>query len=132
MLRMGFLVAHLVKNLPPGEPGLIPGWGRSAGEGIGYPPQYSWGSLVAQLVQTLPSMQTPGFNPWVGKISWRREWLPTTVCWPGEFHGLYSPWGCKESDVTEQLLLTHSLTHAKDGRVDSRRSLGPPGPMELL
>ena len=45
MLRMGFLVAQLVKNLPPGEPGLIPGWGRSTGEGIGYPPWYSWGSL---------------------------------------------------------------------------------------
>ena len=30
----------------------------------------------------------PGFNPWVGKIPWRREWLPTPVFWPGEFHGL--------------------------------------------
>ena len=29
--------------------------------------------------------------------------LPTPVFWPGEFHGLYSPWGCKESDMTEQL-----------------------------
>ena len=42
-----------------------------------------------------------GFYPWVGKIPWRREWLPTLVFWPGEFHGLYSPWGCKESDTTE-------------------------------
>jgi len=40
----------------------------------------------------------PGFNPWVGKIPWRRERLPTPVFWPGEFHGLYSPWGRKESD----------------------------------
>ena len=32
----------------------------------------------------------PGFNPWVGKIPWRRERLPTAVFWPGEFHGLYS------------------------------------------
>ena len=30
----------------------------------------------------------PGFNPWVGKIPWRRERLPTPVFWPGEFHGL--------------------------------------------
>ena len=37
----------------------------------------------------------PGFNPWVGKIPWRRERLPTPVSWPGEFHGLYSPWGHK-------------------------------------
>ena len=45
----------------------------------------------------------PGFNPWVAKIPWRREWLPTSVFWPGEFHGLYSPWGCKKLDTTELL-----------------------------
>ena len=38
-----------------GDPGLIPGLGRSAGEGIGYPLQYSWASLVAQLVKNLPA-----------------------------------------------------------------------------
>ena len=37
-----------------GDPGSIPGSGRSAGEGIGYPLQYSWDSLVAQLVNNLP------------------------------------------------------------------------------
>ena len=42
----------------------------------------------------------PGFDPWVGKISRRRERLPTSIFWPGEFHGLYSPWGCKELDTT--------------------------------
>ena len=51
----------------------------------------------------------PGFDPWVGKICWRRERLPTSIFWPGEFHGLYSPWGRKESDTTEWLSLTHSL-----------------------
>ena len=35
----------------------------------------------------------------------RREQLPTPVFWPGELHGLYSPWGCKELDTTEQLSL---------------------------
>ena len=44
-----------------------------------------------------------GFDPWVGKIPWRREQLPTPVFWPGEFHELYSPWGHKESDLTGQL-----------------------------
>ena len=34
----------------------------------------------------------PGFNPWVGKIPWRRERLPTPIFGPGEFHWLYSPW----------------------------------------
>ena len=37
----------------------------------------------------------------VGKIPWRRERLPTPVFWPGKFHGLYSPWGPKESNTTE-------------------------------
>ena len=40
-----------------GDPGLIPGSGRSAGEGIGYPLQYSWASFVAQLVKNLPAMR---------------------------------------------------------------------------
>ena len=41
--------------------------------------------------------QRPGFDPWVGKIPWRKEQLPTPVFWPGKFHGLYSPWGLRES-----------------------------------
>ena len=40
-----------------GDPGLIPGLGRSLGEGIGYPFQRSWGSLVAQLIKNLPAVQ---------------------------------------------------------------------------
>ena len=51
----------------------------------------------------------PGFDPWVGEMTWRRERLPTPVFWPGEFHGLYSPWGHKGSDMTEQLSLSVSL-----------------------
>ena len=39
-----------------GDPGSIPGSGRSAGEGIGYPLQHSWASLVAQLVKNLPAI----------------------------------------------------------------------------
>ena len=49
-------------------------------------------------------------DPWVGKIPWRRKWLPTPVFLPGEFHGQrslvsYSPWGHKESDMTQRLIL---------------------------
>ena len=88
-----------------GDPSLIPGLGRSAGEGIGYPLQYSWASLVAQLIKNLPTMQ----ETWVRSLGWedllRRERLPTSVFWPGEFQGQYSPWGCKELDTTEQLSL---------------------------
>ena len=46
-----------------------------------------------------------GFDPWVGKIPWRRECLPTPVFWRGEFHGLFSPWGRKELDMTLGLAL---------------------------
>ena len=44
------------------------------------------------------------------KHPWRRERLPTPVFWPGEFHGLYSPWGRKESDMTERLSISISLS----------------------
>ena len=87
-----------------GDPGLIPGLGRSTAEGIGYPLQYSWASLLAQLVKNPLQCGRPEFDPWVGKIPWRRERLPTPVFWPGEFHGLY-PWARKESDEIERLSL---------------------------
>ena len=48
--------------------GSIPGSGRSTGEGIGYPLQYSWTSLVVQLVKNCLQHGRPGFDPWVGKI----------------------------------------------------------------
>ena len=49
-----------------------------------------------------------GFDPWVRKISWRREWQPTPVFLPGEFHGQRSlasdsPWGHKGLDMTEYI-----------------------------
>ena len=56
---------------------------------------------------------TLGFNPWVGKTSWRREMLPTPVFWPGEFHGLYSPRDHKELDTTEWTSLSLRYYHLK-------------------
>ena len=49
-----------------GDPGLIPGSGRSTGDGIGYPLQYSWTSLVAQLVKNPPAMR----ETWVRSLGW--------------------------------------------------------------
>ena len=46
-----------------GDPGLIPGLGRSTGEGIAYSLQYSWASLVAQLVENPPAVQETGVHP---------------------------------------------------------------------
>ena len=56
--RMGFPDSSVGKESAcnAGDPGSIPGSGRSPGEGTGYPLQYSWASLVAQLVKNLPSM----------------------------------------------------------------------------
>ena len=44
-----------------------------------------------------------GMIPGSGRFPWRRERLPMPVFWPGELHGLYSSWGHKELDMTEQL-----------------------------
>ena len=49
-----------------GDPTSIPGSGRSPGEGIDYPLQYSWASLVAQLVKNLPAM----WETWVQSLGW--------------------------------------------------------------
>ena len=56
----------------------------------------------------------PGFDPWVGKIPWRRQWHPTPVLLPGESHGGRSlvgcsPWGLEELDTIERLALSLSL-----------------------
>ena len=51
--------------------------------------------------------------------------LPTPVFWPGEFHGLYSPWGHKESDTTEPL--SFSFSHALQGSLPAEL---PGKPME--
>ena len=98
------------------DPSSIPGSRRSSEKAVGYPLQYSWASLVAQLVKNLPVMRRPGFDPWVGKIPWRREWLPTPVFLPVEFHGLHSPWGHKDSDtLTFQMLCLQWRHHAPGG-----------------
>ena len=66
---------------------MIPESGRSPGEGIGYPLQYSWVSLEVQMVKNLSAMQ----ETWVGSLDWedpwRRAWQPTPEVLPRE-----SPW----------------------------------------
>ena len=67
-------------------------------------------SQEALVVKNLPAnagdARDAGFDPWVRKIPWRREWQLTPVFLTGEFHGQrslvgYSPWGHKELDTTE-------------------------------
>ena len=65
---MGFPVSAAGKEsaCSARDPGSIPGLGRSSGEGIGYPLQYFWVSLVAQLVRNLPAMR----ETWVRSLGW--------------------------------------------------------------
>ena len=57
--------------------------------------------LVAQLVKNSTTIRETWVQSLGWEIPWRREKLVTQVFWPGEFHGLYSAWGCKELDTTE-------------------------------
>ena len=69
-IAVGLLCSSVGKELAcnAGDPGLIPGLGRSLGEGLGFPLQYSWASLVAQLVKNPPAMrETLGRSPGEGK-----------------------------------------------------------------
>ena len=90
-----------------GDPGLIPVSGRSAGEGIGYSLQYSQASLVAQLVKNLPAI----LETWVQSLGWEdplekgKATHSSILAWRIPWT---SPWGRKESDMTEQLSLSLS------------------------
>ena len=90
-----------------------------------------WASLLAQLVKNPPAVWETWIQSLVGTIPWRRERLPTPVFWPEEFHGLYSPWGRKESDMTERLSLSDHqgvpIFHILNERIKimlSRQDLG--------
>ena len=85
-----------------------------------------------------------GFDPWVGKIPWRRAWKPTPVFLPGESHGQrslagYSPWDRKESDTT-QVTNTHThnqltgnvvIVSGEQQRVSAIHMHSPPNPPPL-
>ena len=93
-----------------GGPGSIPGSGRSAGEGIGYSLQYSWASLVAQLVKNPPAM----WETWVPSLGWEdplekgkaihSSILAWRIPWTPQFNQ-------KESDTTKRLSLHFRATH---------------------
>ena len=90
-----------------GDPGLIPGLGRSPEEGMGYPLQYSWASLVAQTVKNPPAMWDLGSIPGLGRSPGGGHGNPLQYSCLENPHGQrslagYNPWGHKESDTTEQ------------------------------
>ena len=79
-----------------GDPSSIPGSGRSAGKGIGYPLQYSWVSLVAQLVKNLPARR----ETWVRSLGWENP-LEKRKATHSSILAWRIPRGHKESDTTE-------------------------------
>ena len=105
---MGFTDSSVSKESAcnAGDPSSIPGSGGSAGEGIGYPFQYSWaflGGLASK--ESAWDVGDLGSIPGLGRSPGEGKGCPLQEFWPGEFHGLYSPWGHKESDRTERLSL---------------------------
>ena len=101
------LIAQLVKNCLQCRRPQFNSWVRkTCGRRDRLPTPVFLGFPCAQPVKNPPAMQ----ETWVRSLRWedplRRQRLPTPVFWPGEFHGLYSLWGCKESDETEQRSLS--------------------------
>ena len=81
------------------DPSLIPGSGRSAGDGIGYPLQYSWASLVAQLVNNLPAVR----ETWVRSLGWEDP-LGEGKGHPLQHSGLENSMDCRVNGVTKSRL----------------------------
>ena len=79
------------------------------------------------MVKNPPAKRRRKFNPWVGKIPWRRKWQPTPVFLPGKSHGQRSlvgssPWGRRESNMTKQLNSSNKLGLQHQPRTKGRRS----------
>ena len=84
----------------------------SRGSSVSMSPGLAGGFFTNEPSRICLQYRRPGFNPWVRKMLWKKEWLPTPVFLPGRYHEQrclagYSPWGCEESDTTELLTLKH-------------------------
>ena len=101
----------------PGDSGLLPGSGRSPGEGISYPLQYSWASLVAQMVKNPAcSVGDLGSIPGWGRSPGGGHGNPLQCSCLENPHGQrnlvgYSPWGHKKSDTAEQLSTAQATSY---------------------
>ena len=68
--------------------------------GVGVVSISGWLNCGSAGKESLYNVENLGLIPGLGRSPGERERLPTPVFWPGEFHGLYNPWGHKESDMT--------------------------------
>ena len=88
------------------DPGSIPGLERSPGAGIGYPFQYSWASLVAQLVKNVCNVGDLGLIPGLGRFPGEEKGYPLQYSGLENSMDWRRPSGGKESDTTERLSLS--------------------------
>ena len=101
-----------------GDPGFIPGMGRSTGEGIGYPLHSSWASFVAQLVKNPPAMwETWVSIPGLGRSPGEGKGYPLQHSGLENSMDCISPWGHKELDTTEQHSLSLSFPRWNSARL---------------
>ena len=115
------------------DPPSIPGLERSAGKRTGYPLQYSWASLMAQLVKNLPVM----WETWVWSLGWedplekRKAAHSSILAWRIPWT-IYSSWGRKQLDTTEWLsevlmVCWHQLKKKQERKAIGRKPENPPG-----
>ena len=121
------LVAQLVKNPPAMQETLVwfLGWQDLLEKGLATHPSILGLPWWLSFLRICLQWRRPGFDPWVRKIPWRKERLPMPVFWPGEFHGLYSPQGRKESDTTERPF--HFHVHTVLGSFPGRQTIWADG-----
>ena len=118
-----------------GDPRLIPGSERSTGEGKGYPLQYSWASLVAQLVKNLPAMR----KIWVRSLGWEdplekgkathSSILAWRILWKGAWRAMVHR---VTEDATERRALSLSIKIFQDLNRKIYRKQHNPGKMRKL
>ena len=89
------LIAQLVKNPPAMLETLVwfLGWEDLPEMGQVTHSSILWLPLWLRWLRICPQCRRAGFDPWVGKIPWRKAWPPIPVFWPRKCHGLYSLWG---------------------------------------
>ena len=101
------------------------------------------GTVVKNLPASVGDVRDTVSISWLGR-SWRRKWQPTPVFLPGKSHGQrslvgYSPWGCKESEMTEQLSTSHTTSYGHVGphtvskavQMQTKTALGDTGQVRL-
>ena len=119
-LRVGFFPELFPSSLPQRRGGALGGDDSETMWWVLSTVSFAGGSDGSRRYRICPRCRRHRFNPWVGKIPWRREWQPVPVFLPGKFHARrslagYSPWGRKKLDMTEPLTLCRAEVVSEPG-----------------